>query len=163
MQNKNFFSILTGKIPRFHLQLNRTKLLLFALTLVAFGLALGGLESGGDEQLAVNKVISLDLPDRQDFQFPPTEISDVQGAGASFPDTLAQGEQWDHVTVRPGQTLDAIFRQQGFSLKTLQKILALNKDTRQLKKIRPGDLFEFQRHEDKSLKRMRYAIDEAIT
>ena len=38
--------------------------------------------------------------------------------------------------------------------------MTANGDTKQLKKIRPGDLFEFQRHEDRSLKRMRYAIDE---
>jgi hypothetical protein len=39
--------------------------------------------------------------------------------------------------------------------------MALNDDTGQLKKIRPGDLFEFQRFDDNSLKRMRYAVDEA--
>ena len=39
--------------------------------------------------------------------------------------------------------------------------MTLGAETAKLKKIRPGDLFEFQRHEDRSLKRMRYAIDEA--
>ena len=39
--------------------------------------------------------------------------------------------------------------------------MELGEETKKLKTIRPGDLFEFQRHEDKSLKRMRYAIDEA--
>ena len=161
MQNKNLFSILTGIIKRFHLQLTRTKLLSFALTLVAFGLALGGLETGRDDPLTANKVISLDLPDRQIFQIPPAGISAEPGGGESNPGAPAQGEPWDNVTVRPGQSLDTIFRQQGFSAKTLHEILALNEETRQLKKIRPGDLFEFLRHQDNSLKRMRYAIDEA--
>jgi len=161
MQNKNYFSSLTGKLSQFHFKLTRTKLLLFALTLVAFGLALGGLESNrGDEQVA-SKVINLDLPQRQVFQTPLIKnTSDIINA-VGLPDTSFPGEQWERVTVRPGQSLDAIFRQQGFSLKSLHEIMAINKETRQLKKIRPGDLFEFQRHDDKSLKRMRYAVNEA--
>ena len=89
MQNKNLFSILTGKIKRFHIQLTRTKLLLFALTLVAFGLALGGLETGGDDPLTASKVISLDLPDKQIFQIPPAEVSAEPGGGESIPGALA--------------------------------------------------------------------------
>ena len=160
MQNKNIFSSLTRIVPQFHLKLTQTKLFLFALTLIAVGFALGGLESGDNNEAIANKVISLNLPDRHDFQIPPLEsipeiIADQAAADASF-----QGEQWDKVTVRSGQSLDGIFRQQGFSAKTLHEIMALSKETKQLKKIRPGDLFEFQRHEDKSLKRMRYAVDE---
>ena len=43
MQNKNFLSGLTDKLQGFQVELTRTKLYLFALTLIAFGLALGGL------------------------------------------------------------------------------------------------------------------------
>lgn len=161
MQNKNFYSVLTGLISRFLPKLTRTKLLLFGATLILFGFALGGLESGGDEQLSVSKVIKLDLPERQSFQIPQTDISTAQPGDTHISDIISQAEQWENVTVRSGQTLDSIFRKQGFSSKTLHEILALNKDTKQLKKIRPGDLFEFQRHQDNTLKRMRYAVDEA--
>ncbi len=161
MQNKNFFSGLTGKLPQFHLNLTRTKLLLFALTLIAVGFALGGLESGKDDTDVANKVVNLSLPDRHDFEIPPLESIPAIAGDESVPDALFQGEQWDKVTVKSGQSLDAIFRQQGFSAKTLHQIMALSKETKQMTKIRPGDLFEFQRHDDKSLKRMRYAIDEA--
>ena len=161
MQNKNLLSSLTGKLPQFHLKLTRTKLYLFALTLIAVGFALGGLESGDDNEAIANKVVSLNLPDRHDFQVPtPGDISEITGDQAVLAAPF-QGEQWDEVTVRSGQSLDGIFRQQGFSAKTLHEIMALSKETKQLTKIRPGDLFEFQRHEDKSLKRMRYAVDEA--
>ncbi len=161
MQNKNLLSSLTGKLPQFHLKLTRTKLYLFALTLIAVGFALGGLESDDDNEAIANKVVSLNLPDRLDFQVPPIEgVSEIIGDQAAL-DIQIQGEQWDEVMVRSGQSLDGIFRQQGFSAKTLHEIMALSKETKQLKKIRPGDLFEFQRHEDKSLKRMRYAVDEA--
>jgi len=158
MQIKNLISSLTGKISQFQPEITRTKLLLFALTLVVFGLALGGLESGSDDQQTVTRVIKLSLPDKQIFQTPP--IAEQPG-DTSIADIMSEDEQWASVTVQSGQTLDSIFRQQGFSSKTLHEILALNKDTRQLKKIRPGDLFEFQRHQDNSLKRMRFAVDEA--
>jgi len=161
MQNKNFFSSLAGKLPQFHLKPTQTKLFLFALTLIAVGIALGGLESGEDKKLIANKVVSLNLPDRHDFQVPPLEgISEITSDGAVL-DAPFQVEQWDKVTVRSGQSLDGIFHQQGFSAKMLHQIMALSEETKQLKNIRPGDLFEFQRHEDKSLKRMRYAVDEA--
>jgi murein DD-endopeptidase MepM/ murein hydrolase activator NlpD len=161
MRNKKFLSRLSGMFKQNYFKLTRTKLYLFALTLIAFGFALGGLETTDDSEIVTNKIVDLDLPDRQSIQVPPTD-----GIIAITTDTAVTGiplqiEQWETVTVRPGQTLDAIFRQQGFSANTLHRIMTLNSDTGQLKKIRPGDLFEFQRHDDKSLKRMRYAIDEA--
>lgn len=161
MQNKNFFSKLTTKLSQLNLQLTRTKLFLFALTLIAFGFALGGLKSGTDDEAVASKLLNLDLPDRHEFQTPPGELAyNDSGDGTSAP-ALVQMEHWDQITVRSGQSLDGIFRQQGFSAKTLHQIMALTKETKQLKKIRPGDLFEFQRHDDNSLKRMRYAVDEA--
>jgi len=163
MQNKNFISGLARVVPQFNYKPTRTKLVLFALTLIAFGLGLGGLESGDgdDDETVVNKVINLSLPDRHDFQTRPPDAIPALTAGGADLNTHFELEQWESTTVRPGQSLDSIFRQQGFSAKTLHRIMALNKETRQLKKIRPGDLFEFQRHEDRSLKRMRYAVDEA--
>ena len=161
MQNKNLVSRLTGKLPQFHVKLTRTKLFLFAVTLIAFGLALGGLESGKDDETVANKVVSLNLPDRLDFQIPPVDGASELSLTDIVPESPYLIETWENVSVRPGQSLDGIFRQQGFSAKRLHEIMTLNKETSQLKKIRPGDLFEFQRHEDNSLKRMRYAINEA--
>jgi murein DD-endopeptidase MepM/ murein hydrolase activator NlpD len=160
MQNKNTFSVLTRRLSPFNFKITRAKLLLFAFTLVAFGLALGGLESGKKDTGLTSKVISLSLPARQDMPLSGMDGIDpetgTQTSSAAIPET----ETWDAVTVRSGQSLDSIFRQQGFSASTLHNILAVDQDTKQLKKIRPGDLFEFQRHEDGSLKKMRYAIDE---
>ena len=66
MQNKNIFSSLTRIVPQFHLKLTQTKLFLFALTLIAVGFALGGLESGDDDEAIANKVISgYPLPRRR--------------------------------------------------------------------------------------------------
>lgn len=161
MQNKNLLSTLPGYLSQFHLKPTRTKVLLFALTLIVFGFALGGLESTSDDEAIANKVVDLDLPDRLDFQtgLPNDAAGDLKMETGI--DTLPQVEQWEIFTVRPGQSLDAIFRKQGFSATTLHEIMTLNAETRQLKKIRPGDLFEFHRHADGSLKRMRYAVDES--
>ena len=161
MQNKNFLSRLTGNLLRLRFQLTRTKMMLFALTLIAFGLALGGLESGEDDVAVANKVLNLDLPDQHTLQAPSLEPAQDKSEFESGTGLLPPIEQWDRITIRSGQSLDGIFRQQGFSANTLHRIMTLNEDTKRLKKIRPGDLFEFQRYEDGSLKRMRYAVDEA--
>ena len=152
--------MLTGKLPQFHFKITRLKLLLFALTLVVFGVALGGLESGGNDTELANKVVNLGLPERQDILLP---VPDGLTPGSAAETSLASDaeiEPWEPVTVRSGQSLDGIFRQQGFSPNTLHRIMTFNQETKQLKNIRPGDLFEFQRHEDGSLKHMRYAVDE---
>ena len=160
MLNKNFLSNFIEKLPQLSPRLTRTRLLLFAVTLIIFGLALGGLQKGGDEEDVASRIVDLNLPARADLQIPPTgDIGElpVEEAAGGMQSPL---EEWENVTVRSGQSLDSIFRKQGFSAKTLHEIMALNDDTRQLRKIRPGDLFEFQRHDDNSLRRMRYAIDE---
>lgn len=69
-------------------------------------------------------------------------------------------EDWLTVTVRSGQSLDAIFRQQGFSIALLHRILALNKDTRGLARLRPGDTFDFRRSPDGGFGAMRAALGE---
>ena len=160
MRNKNIFSKLPIKWLQLDFKLTRTRLLLFAATLIVVGISLGGLETGEQKEPSVSKVIGLDLPDRQVLQLPATDaepdipLSDMTDA------SFGEHALWEGVTVKSGQSLGTIFSQQGFSANTLHKIMTFSKETRQLKSIRPGDLFEFQRHEDKSLKRMRYAVDE---
>jgi len=164
MYKKNPLAKLTRKLLPANFSLTRTRLLLFAFTLIAVGLALGGLGStsknGLVDDAAASKVLTLSLPERYE---PETTLGHTITAGSNTSNIASSDEPlpWERVTVRPGQSLDTIFRQQGFSVKTLFQIMALNQQTRQLKKIRPGDLFEFQRHDDNSLKRMRYAVNEA--
>ena len=101
------------------------------------------------------EVIDLPLPERGAGSAGPAPQADGQ--------PLAFGEQdnaWESVEVKRGQTLDAIFRQQGFSIGLLHQILALNGETKGLTKIRPGDIFDFRRDENGELNQMRYALDE---
>lgn len=159
MQNKNIFSRVPGFLQHHYLKLTRTRLLLFAVTLIVVGLALGGLDLTDDEDTDISTVIELDLPQRDGFQATQDEAL-AETAHAPLGDAQAEQEPWQDVSVKSGQSLDSIFRAQGFSIGTLQEILALNEDTSQLTRIRPGDVFQFQRFDDQSFKRMRYAIDE---
>jgi murein DD-endopeptidase MepM/ murein hydrolase activator NlpD len=153
-------SVLTGKLSQFNFKITRTKLFLFALTLIAVGFALGGLEKGEQDIDISNKVVELSLPDRSVVQAPVPEGVGLATDDENSPQITTEFETWESTTVRSGQSLDGIFRKQGFSANTLHGIMNLNKETKRLKDIRPGDLFEFQRHGDGTLKRMRYAIDE---
>lgn len=164
MHNKNYKAMLAQALRRYSFKVSRTKLFLFAFTLIAVGFALGGLEGNDKDEVGLDivsahKVISLNLPKRDTTALitPAGMLADIVTLDADAP---LSGEIWEEVTVRPGQSLGAIFKKQGFSAQALHYIMALNEQTKQLKKIRPGDLFEFQRYEDMSLKRMRYAVDE---
>lgn len=160
MQNKNISSRLPGLLNQFHFKLTRTKLFLFALTLIAFGFALGGLETGDDDGEVASRIVNLDLPARPGTLTTPVGVNSDLVDNEVFTEPLPPAEEWETVKVRSGQSLGSIFREQGFSAGTVHRIMSLGEETKKLRKIRPGDLFEFQRHEDKSLKRMRYAIDE---
>ncbi|MGD2128866.1 MAG: peptidoglycan DD-metalloendopeptidase family protein [Lysobacterales bacterium] len=132
--------------------LTRRKLIVIGATLIVVGLLIGLFDSGAEPEAArPPQVIDLPLPQRSS---PQPENGDQNKP-------REEAEAWNTVTVKPGQTLDAIFRQQGYSIALLQRILALNGETAGLKRIRPGDLFEFQSSDDGKLRVMRYALDEA--
>ena len=151
--------------------LTRTRVALTGFTFIAVGLALGGLErpEPPDSELAA-KTRSLALPDQPDLLPKPIDLgapaTGEAGAGLTTPQLAAltpatqRLEAWDAVEVRNGQTLDGIFRDQSFSVSLLHEILDLNEDTQRLTRIRPGDIFEFQRDELGALQRMRFPIDE---
>jgi murein DD-endopeptidase MepM/ murein hydrolase activator NlpD len=131
-----------------HHWITREKLALFAGTLIAIGLFSIIFETPGEAPGSpYTQVIELDLPQQP--------IATV-GPASMHRDT----QSWEHVTVKPGQTLDAIFRQQGFSIALLQRILAVNDDTQRLTHIKPGDVFEFHRDLSGEMTEMRYPIDE---
>ena len=156
MRNNHFLKKLSGYWLQYHPRLTRTWLLLFAVTLIVFGFALGGLKSAPGDGAAISTIVEIDLPRREVFQ--PAQ-NDAAVPGQQHP-AAAEDEPWQQVMVRNGQSLDSIFRNQGFSVGTLHEIVTLNEETGQLTKIRPGDVFEFQRFDDQSFKRMRYAIDD---
>jgi murein DD-endopeptidase MepM/ murein hydrolase activator NlpD len=136
--------------------LTRRKLIVFGATLILVGILLGIFESDDEpEREILPEIIDLPLPDREP----------ESGAAPAEKDKTASLSDreinWESVKVRRGQTLDAIFKQQGLSISLLHEIVALNSETRGLTKIRPGEIFDFQTDSDGKFFQMRYAVDEA--
>lgn len=138
--------------------LTRRKLVVFGITLIVTGVLLGLFEStGGTEEVSRPRVIEIPLPSR-DSGTAPAPGEDGGSVNAS---AMTENNGWASVAVKPGQTLDAIFRTQGLSIALLQEIVALNQDTRRLTRIRPGDVFDFRIDANGEFLQMRYALDEA--
>lgn len=158
MKTSKVLTAVSGRVGKLHPAITRTKLAIFAMTLIVVGVALGGLETAPPASTAAySESLQLELPSREAWVAGPAPLE--QNTLVSMPRSNTQ--QWQEVKVRPGQTLDTIFRNQGFSIGLLHEILALSEETRNLKKIRPGDTFGFQRSEDGSLAHMRYPVGEA--
>jgi murein DD-endopeptidase MepM/ murein hydrolase activator NlpD len=134
---------------------DRQKTMLFASSLLVVGLIWSiydRAEPGHGTPGA--HIIELTLPQHSNAVEPPTE------ARQELVETTAEMDEWDRVTVRSGQTLDAIFRQQGFEVALLHRILKLNEDTKGLTRINPGDMFEFKRDDKGELLEMRFPAGE---
>jgi murein DD-endopeptidase MepM/ murein hydrolase activator NlpD len=139
--------------------LTRQKLAVFGTTLLLIGISMGAFESS---QVPVQnkhnaQIFELSLPNKPTVDnTTPAHTTGLLPASDSTP-----GDGWDSVIVRSGQTLDTIFRRQGFKVALLHEILALNAQTRGLKSIRPGETFEFRSSESGEFAAMRYPLDEA--
>ncbi len=138
--------------------ITRRKLTVFGATLIAALILLSFFESVQDPK-PENRLAIIDLPLPERVPAIDTQRVDP-GAGGRLVSPSGDDE-WESVTVRPGQTLDAIFRQQGFPIGLLHEIMALNSETKNLKNIRPGDVFDFQSTRDGEFMQMRCAMDEA--
>jgi murein DD-endopeptidase MepM/ murein hydrolase activator NlpD len=150
-------------------RLTRTRLSACVLTITAVFIALAGLNEGPAEGATpYSEILELDMPVRPIAAITDDRIgtggsvsSRSAGTGTGTGSPLSGTDHWQTVIVRPGQTLDAIFRQQGLSVSLLHNILSINSETKGLKKIRPGDTFDFRRDEEGGLNQMRYALNES--
>jgi murein DD-endopeptidase MepM/ murein hydrolase activator NlpD len=166
-----------------HLSLRRPRsghstVALVGVGMIIAGLSMGGLQFGGRTPAsAPAHTIDIPVPQRPGLAavgtvdvepaMPGAALNPERGSHSvadasrdeAAAEALADGA-WERVTVRRGQTLDGIFREQGFSIPLLHEILSLDGDTGKLAKIRPGDEFGFKRGPEGELSRMRYASDE---
>jgi murein DD-endopeptidase MepM/ murein hydrolase activator NlpD len=158
MEPPGFIKTIHAKVADDEHWLTRRKLALFGMTLILIGLLAGVFESGPEQKPAdFTEVIALPLPGQQ----APAKATAAPSQNSPQASDAWDLDAWGSVTVRSGQTLDAIFRQQGFSISVLHRILALNGDTKGLTRIRPGDEFEFKTNDAGEMAAMRYALDEA--
>ncbi len=70
------------------------------------------------------------------------------------------GDHWQLVEVRPGQTLERIFRQKGLGAGLLHQVVHLDEHTRGLARIRPGDVFAFDLDNDGDFRALRAELDD---
>jgi murein DD-endopeptidase MepM/ murein hydrolase activator NlpD len=158
MEMPGFIKTIHAKVEDESHWLTRRKLVLFGLTLILTGALAGLFDSAPEPETGeFSEVIELTLPQPMAPAVVGTEPTAAEARSQLGLDTGA----WESVTVRSGQTLDAIFREQGYSIPLLHRILALNAETRGLTRIRPGDVFDFRADEAGDLAEMRYALDEA--
>ena len=141
--------------PRVSRWISHQKLALFGVTLIVVGLTWSIFDTAQDSATTTfTQVIELDLPDQpvvaRTRLIPEPGIDVVENPA----------DRWQTVTVKSGQTLDAIFRRLGLSVNLLHRILKLNDDTKGLTRIKPGETFEFKRDLDGQLSVMRYPLDE---
>ena len=158
MELPGFIKTIHAKVEDDGHWLTRRKLALFGLTLILTGLLAGVFEAAPEpDSTDFSEIVNLSLPKLPAPLSVPTENT----ASVTQSQLGLEPGSWKSVTVRPGQTLDAIFRQQGYSVALLHRILALNKDTKGLTRIRPGDVFDFRADDAGELAEMRYPLDEA--
>lgn len=141
-----------------------------AVALICIGVLVGLLPSQQDSE-PLAQVTPLTLPDRQaklsaeverPAEYAAAAVSDldaVAGAVQEAPEATAVSD-WTVVEVRPGQTLEQIFRNLGLSARLLHDVVNASDETRQLARIRPGDEFAFEIDETDGFRGLRAEFDE---
>lgn len=138
----------------------RPRTSLAAAGLVALGLGFM-LVPGGPEGTPAARVQPLELPaaNLQD----QAESSTAQAANALLNGYSNQDDEheWQVVEIKPGQTLEQVFRQLGLSAGLLHQVAEAARDERDLARIRPGDQFAFNIDADTGFQALRTELDEA--
>ncbi|HET8941954.1 MAG TPA: peptidoglycan DD-metalloendopeptidase family protein [Rudaea sp.] len=102
-----------------------------------------------DPTAAPRVTLNLDIP-------PLPSAHDGAAASAPVP-TIAD---WRTVSVKPGQTVDSIFRDAGVSGAQLHELMQDPNNAQALRYIRPGDEFAFSRDADGVLQALRFDRDD---
>jgi len=125
----------------------------FALALLAsIGVVVPRFANATRDSAAID-LTSLDLP------LPPLDDSLLETTADNA--ALAADElQWQVVTVRSGQTVGDIFRQQGVSAGDLQRMLEDRGNAAALRTIHPGEEFAFAHSADGTLRGVRFDRDD---
>ena len=142
---------------------------LAALGLLSLGLVLSLIGTDGSDSGQVARELSLPANGSATIAEAPgiAPTTDAQIAHSmAQPEAIEQlqpvpGErEWTLVEVRPGQTLDRIFRNLDLSPALLHEVVNLDEHTRRMTRIRPGDQFGFELGDDGSFRAMRADLDE---
>ncbi|NEZ04873.1 peptidoglycan DD-metalloendopeptidase family protein [Wenzhouxiangella sp. XN201] len=140
---------------------SRPHISLAATGLVALGLVFSLVPSGPEGSPAA-RVQPLELPKfaEEARKGPTTDTSSPahEAAPADYPEPTTQ--DWQIVEIRPGQTLERVFRDLGLDAGLLHEIVTTTEQTRNLARIRPGDEFAFDIHPEDGFRALRTELDE---
>jgi hypothetical protein len=144
-----------------------------AAVLLASGLVLGLVPESDSSPAEATRTTALALPG-QNLSAKPEPSSGLDTSGldllaeagsmselqAPDPDPGTAELDWTLVEVRPGQTMDRIFRDLDLGPGLLHRVVHLDQNTRSLTRIRPGDQFAFDIDPDDGFRAMRAEFDE---
>jgi murein DD-endopeptidase MepM/ murein hydrolase activator NlpD len=95
-----------------------------------------------------------------DIPLPALDSDLIAEANSSTDEPVIDDSSWQVVTVRSGQALCDIFKQQGLGAGDLQRLLENRDNASALRNIHPGDEFAFHRGVDGALLGIRFDRDE---
>lgn len=144
---------------------------LAAVGLIAMGITLVLVDTDdptAPEAVGEALVLLPDLPQRPatsgtaapTVESPSTDPAEIIDPTAGQMPAEPVGRTWQLVEVRPGQTLERIFRELGLSARQLHDVVQLNEHTRKLARIRPGDEFGFELDPEGGFLALRADFDE---
>ena len=111
-----------------------------------------------NQQQAVH-ASALALPSLPSAEKPEISAAESLDSGVSKQPPIPARE-WTLVEVRPGQSLDRIFREMSLGAGLLHNIVNLDDTTAGLARIRPGDQFAFDLDAEGELRALRAELDE---
>ncbi len=134
-----------------------------AVVLVALGVIISMIPSGPKGSPAAS-VKPLDLPQLSasdaDLEQPRVLTASVGSHPAPAAEAETPAESWQIIEIKPGQTLERVFRDLGLSAGLLHEIVTTTEQTRNLARIRPGDEFAFDIHPEDGFRALRSELDE---
>lgn len=104
------------------------------------------------------QVASGPAPEAAEAARPVSDEPEADPAGVST--STPPAPVWSQVEVRPGQTMEKIFRGLGLGPGLLHRVVHLDEHTRTLTRIRPGDRFAFDIDSDGGFHALRAELDE---
>jgi murein DD-endopeptidase MepM/ murein hydrolase activator NlpD len=134
---------------------------LAAVGLVVLGIVVSAIPSGPAGSPAARiKPLDLPQPVAEAGTEAPAAPAGAIDASASPARSSTDIDEWRTVEIRPGQTLEKVFRDLGLSPGLLHEIVTTAESARDLARIRPGDEFAFDLGDDGDFRALRAELDE---
>lgn len=116
----------------------------------------------GPEASAAARVKALDLPQFQTQENSPEPAHAAAAAAllGELPAPIVDERPWEIVEIKPGQTLERVFRELGLSAGLLHQVVAAAREERDLARIRPGDRFAFDIDTESGFRALRAELNE---